>query len=111
MAPTRCALFAGHAGDCTTWPHLPDTAVPKRGTRCPRQVGPRREEWQVPITERTLLHEDSRRYHVKRARRHAAVFGYRGRIRFVRLDIAGPRDTVLYAIRVLPARTEREATG
>jgi hypothetical protein len=110
-APTRCALFVGHVPPCATWPHLRDDALPKTGTRCTRQVEPRVEHWQVPITEREMRDEEMRRYLVRRARHHAVRFGCRGRIRFVRLDVIGPRDTVLYAIRVLPATPDRRMTA
>ena len=94
-APTRCALFVGHAGDCATWPNIRDDAIPKTGTRCSLRVEPRVEHWQTAITRRNLIDEDRRRYSVRLARFHAARFGYRGRIRFVQIE--GWHDVVMYA--------------
>jgi hypothetical protein len=108
-APTRCALFANHAGDCATWPSIRDDQLPKTGTRCPLQVEPRVEFWQTAITRHQLLDDDLRHWHVRRARHHAARFGYRGRIRFVRIE--GWHDVDMYAIRVLPARPGERATA
>lgn len=99
---TRCALYVGHPPPCATWPHISDRAVPKVGTRCGERVEPRVEHWQVPITRAAMRDEERRRYQVRLARHNAARNGYRGRIRFVRIE--GWHDVDMYAIRVLPAK-------
>ena len=100
----RCALLEHHHGPCAAWPHLPDTATPRQGTRCTTRVAPRTELFQRIITRRELTNETSRRDILTWTRIVAARHGYRGRISLVKLDTDGPPAVDLYAIRVHPAR-------
>lgn len=101
----RCALFEGHAGPCAAWAHLPDDALPKRGTRCGSLVEPRVEIWQRVVSRRDLTDEKRRRDVLVWVRLAAAYHGYRGRISFVKIATLGPPAVDLYGIRVHPARS------
>lgn len=98
----RCALFASHPGPCAVWEHLSDAAEPRRGVRCRRRIDRPPQHWQRPIVRADMLREDVRRDIVFRARHAAAQFGYRGRVRFVKLAVDGADN--LYAVRVEVAR-------
>jgi hypothetical protein len=98
----RCALFASHPGPCAVWEHLPDAAEPVRGVRCRRRLERPPQHWQIPVLRADMRREEARRDIVLKARHAAAQFGYRGRVRFVKLAVDGADN--LYALRVEAVR-------
>lgn len=100
----RCALLEGHRPPCAAWEHLPDTALPRNGTRCGSLVEPRVEVWQRALVRRDLVDEDRRRDIVLWSRMAAAQNGYRGRVAFVRLATLGPPAVDLFGLQIYPAK-------